>query len=53
MRGCHRGQALGFYIQRSEAGKPGDFSDLSDAKLKAKLKAYEAIDKASAPVTTH
>ena len=48
-----RGQALGFYIQRSEAGKPGDFSDLSDAELEAKLKAYEAIDKASAPVTTH
>jgi len=34
------------YIQRSEAGKPGDFSDLSDEELRAKIKAYGAIDKA-------
>jgi hypothetical protein len=46
-----RGQVLGFYIQRSEAGKPGDFSDLSDEELMAKIKAYEAIDKAKD--TTH
>ena len=41
-----RGQALGFYVQRSEAGQPGEFSQLSDEELLAKIKAYEAIDKA-------
>ena len=36
-----------------EAGKPGDFSDLTDTELEAKIKAYEAIDKSRAPVTIH
>jgi hypothetical protein len=32
------------YIQRAKAGKLSAVSDLSDAELEAKLKAYEAID---------
>jgi hypothetical protein len=44
-----RGLVLGFYIQRSEAGRPGDFSNLTDAELDAKIAALAAIHKAQEP----
>ena len=40
----NRGKALGFYVIRSEAGRPGDFSDLTDEQLAEKLRAYETFD---------
>jgi hypothetical protein len=45
----NRGKALGFYVARSEAGRPGEFSNLSDAELDAKIAALSAIHKAKNP----
>jgi hypothetical protein len=45
----NRGKALGFYVTRSEAGRPGEFSNLSDAELDAKITALGAIHKAKNP----
>jgi hypothetical protein len=42
----NRGRAMGYYVERREVGKPGDFSHVSDDKLRAKREMYEAIAKA-------
>jgi len=41
----NRRKALGFYVIRSEAGRPGDFSDLTDEQLAEKLRAYETLER--------
>jgi hypothetical protein len=45
----NRGKALGFYVTRSEAGRPGEFSNLTDADLDAKIAALGVIHKAKNP----
>jgi hypothetical protein len=45
----NRGKALGFYVTRSEAGRPGEFSILTDVELDAKIAALSAINKAKNP----
>jgi phage terminase small subunit len=42
-----RGKVAGFYIERHENGKPGDFADLSDEELRARIAARSAIAKAA------
>ena len=42
----NRGLVMGYYIERSERGKPGDYSHLSEAELDAKIAALDAIEKA-------
>ena len=42
----NRGKVMGFYVERREVGKPGDFSHLSDDELRAKREIYEAIARA-------
>lgn len=34
-----RGEAAGFYVERSESGKPGEFEELSEAQLRQKITA--------------
>jgi hypothetical protein len=40
------GKELGMFIERSERGKPGDYSHLSDAEVDAKIQTLDAIEKA-------
>jgi phage terminase small subunit len=42
----NRGKVMGYYVERREVGKPGDFSHLSDDELRAKREMYEAIARA-------
>jgi hypothetical protein len=42
----NRGKVMGYYVERKEVGRPGDFSELSDEQLRAKRQMYEAIAKA-------
>jgi hypothetical protein len=42
-------KALGFYVTRSEAGRPGEFSNLSDEDLDSRIAALSAIHKAKNP----
>jgi phage terminase small subunit len=48
----NRGKVMGYYVERKEVGRPGDFSNLSDEELRAKREMYEAIARAKtvAPV---
>jgi hypothetical protein len=43
----NRGKALGFYVTRSEAGRPGEFSNLSDEDLDSRIAALSAINRAN------
>ncbi len=45
----NRGKVMGYYVERKEVGRPGDFSDLSDEELRAKREMYEAIARAKSP----
>ena len=36
-----------YYVARTEMGRPGDFSNLSDAELDAKIEALAVINKAN------
>jgi hypothetical protein len=42
----NRGKVMGYYVERKEVGRPGDFSNLSDEELRAKREMYEAIARA-------
>ena len=42
----NRGKVMGYYVDRKEVGRPGDFANLSDEELRAKREMYEAIAKA-------
>jgi hypothetical protein len=52
----NRGEALGFYVQRSESGKPGDFTanitvEQIDQEI-VRILAQAAIQEAAKPDTT-
>jgi hypothetical protein len=38
---------MGYYIARTETGKPGEFANLSDAELDAKIEALAVINRAN------
>ena len=41
------GLAMGYYIERHEHGKAGDYDNLSDQEVAARIEALRAIDKAA------